>query len=234
MAKQRLDKWLSTETLSRKEAKQLLKEKRITVNGSIVSDPSFKIDPDHDALCLNGQPIQIKKYSYIMLNKPQGVVSASSDPSDKTVVDILPESLKRKGFFPAGRLDKDTTGFVLVTDNGAFAHRILSPKHHVEKTYIASTTVPVDTDGIRRLETGLELKDGTKFLPASVKKIEECVFEIKIVEGKYHQIKRMFASVGAPLTALHRTQIGGLPLDASLELGQAREISDIELEQITR
>lgn len=232
---ERIDKWLSVGQYSRKEAKQLIKDGRVTINGKRITDPGQKVDPQTDEVLLNGEPFSLKKYIYIMLNKPQGVVSASRSPNEKNVVDLVPQDLKRNGLFPAGRLDKDTTGFVLITDDGAFAHNILSPKHHVEKTYLVTVESPLTEEGKSRLEDGLEMRDGTKFLPALVKEDAEnpCLFEVKICEGKYHQIKRMFAAVGSPVVALKRTHIGKLPLDDALRPGEAREITREEIKQIT-
>ena len=171
-----------------------------------------------------------------MLNKPQGVVSASNDRRDKTVVDILPDELKRKNLFPAGRLDKDTTGFCLVTDDGDFAHNILSPSRHVTKTYIARVSQPIDyekaKDGFNK---GVVLADGTVLLSAVLIMLENSdkpLFKVIIKEGKYHQIKRMFASFGATVIELKRIALGGLPLDATLSEGEARLISASELKAI--
>lgn len=234
MSLERIDKILSSKNLSRKEAKELIKSKRVTVNQKMVADVGFKIDVSKDVVCIDQKPFFYQKYIYIMQNKPQGIVSASSSPSDKTVIDILPEALKRPGLFPAGRLDKDTTGFVLITNDGEFAHNILSPKHHVQKTYHVTTQIDVDEVGVQKLEQGLELKDGTLFLPAKVQKLSPCHFEIQICEGKYHQIKRMFSAIGSPLIALRRVQIGNLPLDHNLRLGDSKELTPQEIKEITK
>lgn len=235
MSIERLDKWISGGKLSRKEAKALLKQGRVCVNGLVMRDAACKVNSETDEVLVDGVPFSLKKHVYIMLNKPQGIVSASRSDTEKTVVDLVPDALKRNGLFPAGRLDKDTTGFVLITDDGDFAHRILSPKHHVLKTYIVTTNSPLSEEGKKTLEQGLELRDGTIFLPASVRAIEgnPLQFEVKICEGKYHQVKRMFKAVGAPVVALKRTRIGNLDLDASLLPGEARELTEKELKQIT-
>lgn len=235
MAKERIDKLLAgAGMLSRKDVKELVRRKRIAVNGSTVTDAGQKIDIFCDTVCVDGTPIPLKKYVYIMLNKPAGIVSASNSKSEKTVVDLVPEALRRNGLFPAGRLDKDTTGFVLITDDGAFAHRILSPKNHIEKTYIATLQDPIGAAEIAVLERGLLLRDGTQFLPASVKIISEDnkQIQIKICEGKYHQIKRMFSAVGNTVTALCRTHMGALELDSALPSGACRELTPSELEKI--
>lgn len=235
MEKERIDKLLAgAGTLSRKDVKEMVRRKRITLNGETVTDAGQKIDISSDTVCVDGTPIALKKHIYIMLNKPAGIVSASNSTSEKTVVDLVPEAFRRAGLFPAGRLDKDTTGFVLITDDGAFAHRILSPKNHIEKTYVATLQSPLGDAEIVTLEKGLLLRDGTQFLPASVKIISEDnkQVQIKICEGKYHQIKRMFSAVGNCVVTLHRTHMGTLELDSALPQGACRELTPSELEQI--
>lgn len=232
---ERLDKMLAQNgSLSRKEVKALVRKGCVLVDGQQATASDMKIDPETADIFVNGEPFQYKRYVYIMLNKPAGVVSASNSGSEKTVVDLVPDTLRRNGLFPAGRLDKDTTGFVLLTDDGAFAHRILSPKNHIQKTYLATLTVCPDEESLDCLRAGLELRDGTKLLPAVVERIPsaETQVKIKICEGKYHQIKRMFAAVGNPVTALHRTHMGNLALDQSLFPGECREISEEERKQI--
>ena len=235
MPKERIDKWIaSTTTLSRKEVKALLRQKRVTVNGVTVTDGGFQTDAEQDAVAVDGVPFSIKPHIYIMLNKPTGIVSASRSQKEKTVVDLVPPQLQRNGLFPAGRLDKDTTGFVLITDDGDFAHRILSPKNHIQKTYIAHLEKPISPTEIAILKQGIVLRDGTQLLPASVDIIGEDMqtVQIRICEGKYHQIKRMLAAVGNRVTALRRTHMGALPLDAALPPGACREITPDELNKI--
>ncbi len=235
MPKERIDKWIaSTTTLSRKEVKALLRQKRVTVNGVTVTDGGFQTDAEQDAVAVDGVPFSIKPHIYIMLNKPTGIVSASRSQKEKTVVDLVPPQLQRNGLFPAGRLDKDTTGFVLITDDGDFAHRILSPKNHIQKTYIAHLEKPISPTEIAILKQGVVLRDGTQLLPASVDIIGEDMqtVQIRICEGKYHQIKRMLAAVGNRVTALRRTHMGALPLDAALPPGACREITLEELNKI--
>ena len=235
MPKERIDKWIaSTTTLSRKEVKALLRQKRVTVNGVTVTDGGFQTDAEQDAVAVDGVPFSIKPHIYIMLNKPTGIVSASRSQKEKTVVDLVPPQLQRNGLFPAGRLDKDTTGFVLITDDGDFAHRILSPKNHIQKTYIAHLEKPISPTEIAILKQGVVLRDGTQLLPASVDVIGDDMqtVQIRICEGKYHQIKRMLAAVGNRVTALRRTHMGALPLDAALPPGACREITPEELNKI--
>lgn len=235
MPKERIDKWIaSTTTLSRKEVKALLRQKRVTVNGVTVTDGGFQTDVEQDAVAVDGVPFSIKPHIYIMLNKPTGIVSASRSQKEKTVVDLVPPQLQRNGLFPAGRLDKDTTGFVLITDDGDFAHRILSPKNHIQKTYIAHLEKPISPTEIAVLKQGVVLRDGTQLLPASVDVIGEDMqtVQIRICEGKYHQIKRMLAAVGNRVTALRRTHMGALPLDTALPPGACRVITPEELNKI--
>ena len=167
-----------------------------------------------------------------MMNKPSGVVSASDSPSDVTVVDLIEGELKRPGLFPAGRLDKDTTGFVLITDDGDFAHRILSPKRHVSKTYRVTLKEDITEDESEMIRTGLML-NGEKLLPAKVKKLDgEHVYEVVLKEGRYHQIKRMFARFSNEVTALERTAMGNLELDSSLKCGEYREMTAEEIMKV--
>lgn len=233
MKQERLDKFISSRTLfSRSEVKNLLKKGDISINGATVTDCAFKVC-EEDTVKIKGETFCGNRFTYIMLNKPRGVVSASEDKKDKTVVDILPEELKRKNLFPAGRLDKDTTGFCLITDDGAFAHDILSPSHHVDKTYIADISEEIDfSDASEKFEKGVVLADGTVLLSAKLEKIADKKYKVTIKEGRYHQVKRMFASLGTSVVGLRRISIGGLQLDFSLEEGQARLITDEELAMI--
>ncbi len=232
----RLDKFFTSQSLAtRKEAKELVKNGRVTVNGETVKIADMQIDPKHDIILLDGQNVSYKEYIYIMLNKPQGVVSATEDREHRTVLDLVPPELYRKGLFPAGRLDKDTEGFVLLTDDGDFAHRILSPKKHVPKTYHAVIDKPIDEADIAAFQEGLRLSDGTVCMRAELKELEEKeqpLVEVILREGKYHQVKRMFESRGKRVLFLKRVQIGGLPLDGNLAPGACREILHKELDKI--
>ncbi len=224
----RLDKFFSAQSLAtRKEVKTFLKQGRITVNGETVKVADYQIDPSCDIILLDGQNVTYKEFLYIMLNKPQGVVSATEDRSQQTVLDLVPPELYRKGLFPAGRLDKDTEGFVLLTDDGAFAHRILSPKSHVEKTYHAVLEQPITEADIAAFRAGLQLADGTVCMRAELTLLQQTpqvVCEVVLREGKYHQVKRMFAARGNRVLFLKRVKIGGLALDETLPLGGCREI----------
>lgn len=234
--KERIDKMIASQGMaSRSDVKSMIKKGEVIVNGVIVKDCGFKVGYN-DEIIVRGEPLTQSQYTYIMLNKPQGVVSATNDSRDKTVVDILPDNLKRKNLFPAGRLDKDTTGFCLITDDGDFAHDILSPSRHVTKTYIAKVSCPIDYEKAKEsFREGVVLADGTVLLSALLYLIEDGdkpVFRVVIKEGKYHQIKRMFASLGTEVTQLKRISIGGLPLDDTLEEGCARVLSEEEVKSI--
>lgn len=232
---ERLDKILASQgTSSRKDVKEIIKSGRVAVNGKTVRDSSFKIS-ENDTVSLDGKELILKKHIYLMLNKPAGVVSASDSKSEKTVVDLVPEKLFRSGLFPAGRLDKDTVGFVLITDDGDFAHRILSPKNHIVKTYEARLDRPLSKEQLELIQNGIMLSDGTVCLESRVKILENGdnpLVKIQICEGKYHQIKRMFAAAGNKVISLKRTKMGNLNLDESLKPGECREITPEELLKI--
>ncbi|MBQ3137846.1 MAG: rRNA pseudouridine synthase [Clostridia bacterium] len=232
---ERLDKIIASQgKYSRSEVKKLIKAGLVTLNGEKVKSGDVKADAERDTITVNGEGICYKKHIYIMLNKPQGVVSATDDPFHKTVIDLVPPSLFRQGLFPAGRLDGDTTGFVLITDDGDFAHRILSPKNHIIKTYHATLEHSLTQEDIKKFTEGIELKDGTLCLEAQVKMLTEepPVAEVKIHEGKYHQVKRMFAALGNRVVALRRVKMGGLDLDENLREGECRELTVKEFEAI--
>ena len=235
---ERLDKIIANSgTLSRKEVHRLIKSDAVSVNGITTKDRGFCIDPETAEIKINGQAVSLEKYVYIMLNKPEGVVSATKDPTEKTVVDLVPAELKKKNLFPAGRLDRNTTGFVLITDNGDFAHKILSPKNHIEKTYEARLAERIDEESLKKVADGITLGDGTECLPAKVRVLEDGenpLIEIKICEGKYHQIKRMFAAVGNAVIELKRVKMGQLPLDENLAPGECKILSKEEVELINK
>ncbi len=230
---ERLDKLIASQgKLSRSDVKKMVKSGRVTVDGAVVKSADIKVDADKSVISVDGKALNYKKNIYIMLNKPQGVISASNDKTQKTVVDLVPPELYRDGLFPAGRLDGDTVGFVLITDDGDFAHRILSPKNHIMKTYHATLRSPLTEEDISAFKNGIELSDGTLCLEAEVRMLEktdEPIAEVKICEGKYHQVKRMFAALGNKVLYLKRVRMGGLQLDESLEEGQCREITAEEL-----
>ena len=234
--KERIDTMIASQGMaSRSDVKSMIKKGEVIVNGVIVKDCGFKVGYN-DEIIVRGEPLTQSQYTYIMLNKPQGVVSATNDSRDKTVVDILPDNLKRKNLFPAGRLDKDTTGFCLITDDGDFAHNILSPSRHVTKTYIARVSQPIDYERAKEgFNKGVVLADGTVLLSAALIMLENSdkpLFKVIIKEGKYHQIKRMFGCFGAKVVELHRVAMGDLYLPSDLPEGQCRELTETELNKL--
>ena len=233
MALIRLDKYIADSgAASRKEARDLVKAGRIKVNGAIASAADMKIDATSAKILLDGERLDHSENKYIMLNKPNGVVSATEDANEKTVIDLLPENLRRQGLFPVGRLDKDTTGLLLLTNDGAFSHSVISPKRHVSKLYRAAVTGVLDEQDIQAFENGLTLGDGTRCMSAKLEIVRPSVGHVTIYEGKYHQVKRMFASRGKYVTALHRLAIGSLELDESLAPGEYRDLTPEEKEKI--
>ena len=231
----RIDKIIASQgQYSRSEVKKLVKSGRVTLDGRVIKSSDEKADPDKNIIAIDGKAVNYKKHIYIMLNKPQGVVSATEDRDHPTVIDLVPKGLRRDGLFPAGRLDGDTVGFVLITDDGDFAHEILSPKNHIMKTYHATLQRDLTQEDIDAFKNGIELKDGTLCLEAEVTAIDsdKPMAQIKICEGKYHQVKRMFAALGNKVLYLKRVKMGELSLDESLEEGQCREITPEELKLI--
>ncbi len=231
----RIDKIIASQgQYSRSEVKKLVKSGRVTLDGRVLRSSDEKADPDVNVIAIDGKAIGYKKHLYIMLNKPQGVVSATDDRDHETVIDLVPKELRRDGLFPAGRLDGDTVGFVLITDDGDFAHEILSPKNHIMKTYHATLQRELTQEDIDAFRNGIELRDGTLCLEAEVTPIDSDVpmAQVKICEGKYHQVKRMFAALGNKVLYLKRVKMGELSLDENLEEGQCREITSEELKLI--
>ena len=232
MPLQRIDKILSSQNIgSRNDIKEMIKKKRISADGNIILKPDQKFDPETAEIKIDGEVISFKKHIYIMMNKPSGVLSATFDKYDKTVLDILPKEFQRNGLFPAGRLDKDTEGFVLITDDGELAHKMLSPKNHVYKLYRAVVDKALSDEDVRTFEKGISLGE-TEFLPASMKLIDEHTALVEICEGKFHQVKRMFNAVGANVLYLKRLRIGGVFLDESLSVGECRELTKSEFSDI--
>ena len=231
----RLDKYLAeTAQCTRSEAKAMLSRGRVTVNGAVCKKGDTQLK-ETDSVTVDGQPLSYRKFVYIMLNKPEGVVSASADKRDTTVVDLVKDAYPRRELFPAGRLDKTSTGFVLLTDDGTFAHDILAPKRHVSKTYTVVIDTPLTDEMRAGFANGVTLADGTALSPAEVETLtpDGLTVRVKLRQGVYHQIKRMFGVYHAGVNALHRDAIGGLALDAALEPGQWRELSDDEMAEIT-
>lgn len=236
MALMRLDRFFSSQgLLSRKEVRPLLKTGSIAINGEPAKLPDQQLDPERDEVTLYGERVNYREHIYLMLNKPQGYVSSTEDSRSPTVLELVSPELRRRGLFPAGRLDKDSTGFVLLTDNGSFAHRILSPKNHVEKEYEVGLDAPLDERGIARMTEGVTLADGTFCRCVRLNILtpgREPVVQIVLDEGKYHQIKRMFGVLGLGVNSLKRVRIGGLWLDENLAEGEYKEILHKEVENI--
>ena len=228
--KERLDKFIASQTeLSRKLAQKAIKEKRVTVNGAVISAAEIKIDTDSDTVALDGKPLTYKKYVYYMMYKPSGAVSATEDSAERTVLDLIPPQMKRTGLFPAGRLDKDTTGLLILTDDGDYAHRMLSPKKHVVKRYIATLDREPDEGVAERFADGIVLGDGTVCKSAKAELLGSKRAALEISEGKYHQVKRMTAARGANVIYLRRERIGALDLDPALAPGEWREMTQEEV-----
>ena len=224
----RLDKLLTQSGLySRSEARELIRSGRVSVDGETLRRPEVKAAEDA-AVFVDGEEVNCSLCRYFMLNKPAGVLSATDDRSQPTVLDLLPREIRALGLFPVGRLDKDTTGLLLLTNDGGFAHRVISPKHGVVKTYLAVTASPVDAEDVRAFREGITLSDGTRCLSAVLEPLDGCRCRVLVSEGKYHQVKRMLAACGKPCTALERTAVGALELDPELPRGGWRELRQFE------
>jgi len=234
MAKMRVDKLLSHVGMgSRSEVKKAVKFGWVTVNGIVIKDSGLLIDTDADAMTFNGQAIHYQEFYYLMMNKPQDVVSATEDKRDKTVIDLLPEPYNRLGLFPVGRLDKDTEGLLLLTNDGDLTHSLLSPKKKVPKVYQVTLDKPVSVEGIQKLEAGIPLEDKFTTSPAVVELLDDTgVFlNLTIFEGRFHQVKRMMEYVECTVIGLKRIKMGEMVLDPELESGAWKEIG---LEDIDR
>lgn len=226
---ERLDKFLATHTsLSRRDATTAVRRGRVTINGVPCRDAAVKIDPSKEAVALDGQAVAYHRHIYIMLNKPAGILCVSRDPHAKTVVDLLPEEWRHRDLFPAGRLDKDTTGMVLLTDDGDYAHRMLAPKKHIPKLYTVTLDRPADAAVCEAFAQGMTLENGDVCQPAVCRPLADNRVHVILREGKYHQIKRMFAACGFHVEALHRDAMGGLLLDPSLTAGESKFLSEID------
>ena len=230
----RLDKFLADAKLgTRSEVRQLLKKGLITLNGEIVKKPDIKVDPASDRVLFDGKEIFSEKDVYFMLNKPAGVVSATEDRREKTVLDLFSSEDRRRDLFPVGRLDKDTVGLLLITNDGALSHRLLSPRRHVDKTYLVHLDRPIPADAGKRMEEGLDIGDEKPTLPAHLAVLSETTARITIQEGRFHQIKRMFHAVGCEVIYLKRLSMGSIILDPALEEGCYRRLTPEEINRIT-
>lgn len=226
---ERLDKMLShTGKWSRKEVKSLLKAGRVLVDGKIPHGPEAKYPPGVE-IAVDGEKFHWEKHTYLMLHKPAGVVSSTDDPREKTVLELLPPHLRKAGLFPVGRLDKDTEGLLLLTDDGDLAHRLLAPGKHVDKVYYARTAAPVDQEDIAAFASGITLQNGEVCLPAALTPVggaSACY--VTLHEGKYHQVKRMLAARGKPVVYLKRLSMGNLCLPEDLDRGDWRPLTEQE------
>ncbi|MGV2885296.1 pseudouridine synthase [Paenibacillus taichungensis] len=239
----RLDKILSHMGVgSRSELKKMVKQGRIRVDGKPVKDSSVQVNPDVNVIEADGERIVYREMIYLMLHKPPGVVSATEDNRDKTVIDLLRKEERVFDPFPVGRLDKDTEGLLILTNDGPLAHDLLSPRKHVPKTYEARVLGNVDEEDIEKFKAGIQLDDGYETLPAELtvlhrEETEEGVFSsisLIIHEGKFHQVKRMFQAVGKRVVYLKRVAMGDLELDANLEIGSYRELTADELDRLRK
>lgn len=230
----RVDKLLSETTdFSRSEIKHAVRTGALTVNGALVKQPETKVDTEKDCVVFLGKEIKYKKYIYLLLNKPAGILSASNDAKRKTVIDLLPEEYKHYNLFPVGRLDKDTTGLLLITNDGDFSHKIISPKSNIEKEYIVSVDAEIPENISVKFKEGIVLADGTLCKPALAKALDKQTVQIIITEGKYHQIKRMLGTQGLGVVSLHRRRIGQLVLTDAIKSGEICELSVNDIKQIS-
>ena len=229
---ERLDKVISNYTnYTRSDAKKLVKEKRIKVNNEVIFKSDVKIDLAKDKICIDDVFIEIKEKIYLALNKPKGYITATEDKNTKTVLDLISEEYRIRNIFPVGRLDKDTTGLIILTNDGEFAHNITSPNKNKSKVYIATLDIPITPDMKIGFENGIELSDG-KCKPAKLEKISENIAKVTITEGRYHQIKRMFGCFGAKVIELKRVQIGNFVLPEDLREGEFKELTYDEVQEI--
>jgi len=230
MEKQRLDKFISNQlNIPRSMSKTQIHRGKVTVNGEIVRDPSFVFDVEANKITYKGEAVEYKKYVYIIMNKPKGTLTATEDKNAKTVIDLIPDDLKRKNLFPVGRLDKDTTGMLIITDDGEFAHNLIHPSKNIPKTYIATLDGELNGEMVEKFSKGVTLADGTVCKSAKLEIIKSNVAKLTITEGKYHEIKRMFGTAGLGVNELKRESIGALTLDKRLKEGESRLLSAEEL-----
>ena len=238
---QRLDKILAHSGYgTRSEIKLLVKSKVVMVNDKLIKDSGIQVNPAVDKILVNGDPIFFQAQTYLMMNKPQGVISATEDSRERTVLDLLNPPFNHAALFPVGRLDKDTEGLLLLTDDGKLAHNLLSPKKHVAKTYYAEVSGVVDQADQEAFSQGVELEDGYVTMPAQLVILvagdpdlaKDSKIELTIMEGKFHQVKRMFIAVGKKVTFLKRISMGNLKLDEYLAPGEYRELTEDELQQL--
>lgn len=233
--KERLDKVLASLNIgSRRDVGVLIRKGTVTVNGEVIKKIDTKVDGEVDILCVNGVTLQFRRQLYFMMNKPSGVLSAARDSRMETVLDLLPAEFQKRGLFPAGRLDRDTEGLLILTNDGAFAHKMLVPKSGIQKVYHAKIDVPITQKDRERFAEGLAIGE-LQCLPAVLEVLEkgnEPWAQVTICEGKFHQVKRMFAACGKTVLYLERVKIGNLQLDPKLDRGQTRELTEHEKDAI--
>jgi len=230
----RLDKYLADMGIgTRSEVKAIIKKGKITINGIVIKDGNLKIDSDKDQVYYEGNPIVYEEYEYYMLNKPAGVISATNDRYEKTVVDLIINK-KRDDLFPVGRLDKDTEGLLLITNDGILSHNLLSPKKHVDKTYYVELDKALSDMAASEVCDGVYIEAGVKSMPAKLERIDDMKVYLTIHEGKFHQVKKMFHAVGCEVTYLKRMTMGPLKLDESLSTGDYRKLTNEEIEVLKK
>lgn len=232
----RLDKYITDcDVASRSRAKKLIGWGRVTIDGRVVRDPSAKVDVTKSSVVVDGEKVSYEQFRYYMLNKPAGCVSATKDKLSSTVIELL-KGENTKDLFPVGRLDKDTEGLLLITNDGQLAHRLLSPKKHVDKVYVATVDKPLDKEAMEQFCTGLDIGDDRPTEQASIEYLEAddstYLYRVTIHEGRFHQIKRMFEALGSTVTALKRISMGSLMLDESLSPGEYRKLTEDELAKL--
>ena len=227
----RLDKLLSELKIgSRSRVKEEIRRGSVTVNGQKETDPGRKVDENNDVICVHGERVSYQKFYYYMLNKPAGVVSATSDQRERTVLDLVSAGDRRDDLFPVGRLDKDTEGLLLLTNDGELAHRLLAPRRHVDKTYYVRIAHELSEEEVSLLEHGVDIGEEKLTLPGKVERIAESEILLTIHEGRFHQVKRMLSAVGNEVLFLRRITFGGLVLDEKLAPGAYRELTESEVE----
>lgn len=238
MEKQRLDKVIaSTGKFSRREVKNLVRQGRVLVDGAPARSAEDKVEAENVEITVNGEVLTYRRFTWIMLNKPAGYLSATEDGRGATVLDLLPQELQKQGLFPVGRLDKDTEGLLLLTNEGGLAHDLLSPKRHVDKVYYARVAGHVIEEDCRAFAAGMTLEDGLVCQPAGLEILtagEESEVHVTLREGKFHQVKRMLADRGKPVLYLERVKMGNLPLDPALGRGEYRFLTDAEIENLRK
>jgi 16S rRNA pseudouridine516 synthase len=232
MAITRLDKYLADSGIgTRSQVKQYIRRGQVLVNGKTVTSSDEKIHSDTDLVTYQGQPVLREDYVYYLLNKPAGYISATEDDSQPTVLNLIQDTT-HKDLFPVGRLDKDTEGLLLITNDGSLSHQLLSPKRHIDKVYYAETDSPIPETAIARFQEGVDIGEARLTLPAVLELLTDTSARLTIHEGKFHQVKRMFHAVGCEVTYLRRVQLGSLILEDSLPLGKYRRLTMQELDDL--